>query len=199
MSMNIDWHKEEILFRQMEDAFLSLGKDALKKNHYELADALADKGYSHSQWRDFITDGRVAQYIDEEFKTIERAEFRKLVADVGTSRSIGQAQIINALSKRDETNTSNKTGPVFVYCFVPMTEQQAKAENVIQLTYDPFTKGIDRGICAAHLIAQTLQFEKLIPDAAARESAELLIKSILDLTYEGDAKEDAGAEELPEG
>ena len=41
--------------------------------------------------------------------------------------------------------------------------------------------------------------EKLIPDAAARESAELLIKSILDLTYEGDAKEDAGAEELPEG
>ena len=109
MSMNIDWHKDEVLFRQMEDAYISLGKDALKMNHYELAEALDSKGYSASQWRDFITDGRVAQYIDEEFKTIERAEFRKLVAEVGTSRSVGQAQIISALSRRDESNTSNKT------------------------------------------------------------------------------------------
>lgn len=184
MSMNIDWRPEEVLFRQMEDAFLSLGKDALKQNHYELAEALSDKGYNASQWRDFITDGRVAQYIDEEFKTIERAEFRKIVSEVGTSRSVGQAQIISALSRRDESNTSNKTGPAFVYCFVPLTEQQAKAENVVKLNYDPFSTEIDKGLCAAKLISQTLQFDKLLPDEQIRENAELLIKSILDLTYE---------------
>ena len=43
------------------------------------------------------------------------------------------------------------------------------------------------------------QIAKYLQQAYGYQSAELLIKSILDLTYEGDAKEDAGAEELPEG
>jgi hypothetical protein len=64
---------------------------------------------------------------------------RKLASDVSDSRSVGQAQLINAMQKLTENKTT-KEGPAFIYCYVPLAETQRKAPNVQIVETDVFEK-----------------------------------------------------------
>lgn len=107
--------------------FTELGERALYMNHYQLAaetnirDAIV--------WKMFLTDPRIADYISSEMNLIRNASINEIIHKAPNSKSVGQAQLINALVKIDEA-ALNKTGPVFIYSYVPLNDEQKFAPNV---------------------------------------------------------------------
>lgn len=81
----------------------------------------------------------VKDYINSEMAIIQEAELQRMTKRASESRSTGQAQLMTAIQKMQE-KTSTKEGPVFVYCYVPLSTEQEQAPNVIKLDNDPFLK-----------------------------------------------------------
>lgn len=136
--MSINWKPEETKFIEMEKLFLELGKRAISMNHYDFAEMTRGKGYTDQDWREFLSDPRVVEYINKEFEAIKSAELRKIVTDINSSKSVGQAQIINSLAKMLESKDAANEGPAFIYTYVPLSEEQKNADNVEVLDHDPF-------------------------------------------------------------
>lgn len=128
---------QEELFNQMWEIYRSLGADALVMNHYDLAKETKIK--NPDLWRTFLIEPEVADWIRTEIGLIQEAELKKMIKDVNTSRSVGQAQLMNTLAKLNETRTT-KEGPIFIYSYIPLDPEQDQAENVVKLDSDPFLK-----------------------------------------------------------
>lgn len=128
----------ENLKKELWDYFKHLGKDALIMSHYDLEEATE---YTAELWKTFLNEPDVVSWIDSELAIIQDAELKKLVNNINTSNSVGKAQIINSLSKLSEKST-NKEGPIFVYCYIPPNAEQLQAENVNVLKNDPFLKEV---------------------------------------------------------
>ena len=137
LTMGIDWSDNK--YAEMEKAFLSLGKQALTMNHYDLADATDFE--NPQDWKEFLQNEYVSKYINDEFTAIQDSELRKLIMNISDSSSVGKAQIINSLQKvLNEHAGDKKSGPAFVYMYVPLTEEEQHADNVEVLDHDPFIK-----------------------------------------------------------
>ncbi len=114
-------------FEKCKRQFTELGERALYLNHYQLAaethirDAII--------WKTFLTDPRIADYISSEMNLIRNASINEIIHKAPNSKSVGQAQLINALVKIDEMAV-NKNGPVFIYSYVPLNAEQKFAPNV---------------------------------------------------------------------
>ncbi len=114
-------------FEECKKQFTELGERALYLNHYQLAaethirDAII--------WKTFLTDPRIADYISSEMNLIRNASINEIIHKAPNSKSVGQAQLINALVKIDEMAV-NKNGPVFIYSYVPLNAEQKFAPNV---------------------------------------------------------------------
>lgn len=128
---------DEMQKEQLWEQFKNLEAKAISMNHYDLAKITAIKDVQ--LWKLFLTDPEVSAYIDQEASILAQAELRKLTADVSDSRSVGQAQLINAMGKIAETKTT-KEGPIFIYTYVPLANSQMKADNVNLLDRDIFEK-----------------------------------------------------------
>lgn len=115
-------------FADCEREFKQLGENALYLNHYQLAAETNIK--DPIRWKKFLTDPRIADYISSEMNLIRTASINKITHEAPNSKSVGQAQLINALVKIDETAT-DKSGPVFIYSYVPLNDEQAFAPNVL--------------------------------------------------------------------
>ena len=120
---------------EMWQQFKALEAKAISMNHYDLARLTTIKDVQ--LWKQFLTDPEVSAYIDQEAQILTQTELRKLASDVSDSRSVGQAQLINAMSKLTDTKTT-KEGPIFIYTYVPLSESQEKAPNVNQVNNDLF-------------------------------------------------------------
>ena len=125
-------------YQQMWEIFKSLKESALIMNHYDLAENTAIK--DSQLWKEFLMDADVSEWRKSEFALLQEAELKKMLQGIGKSNSVGKAQLINVLSKLTETNAI-KDGPMFIYTYVPLSPQQAQADNVIILNKDPFLKG----------------------------------------------------------
>ena len=137
LTMGIDWSDNK--YAEMEKAFLSLGKQALTMNHYDLADVTDFE--NPQDWKEFLQNEYVSKYINDEFTAIQDSELRKLIMNISDSSSVGKAQIINSLQKvLNEHAGDKKSGPAFVYMYVPLTEEEQHADNVEVLDHDPFIK-----------------------------------------------------------
>lgn len=112
---------------EMWELFKALEAKAIQMNHYDLARVTTQKDVQ--LWKQFLTDPEVTAYIDQEAQILTQSELRKLASDVSDSRSVGQAQLINAMSKLTDTKTT-KEGPIFIYTYVPLSSSQEKAANV---------------------------------------------------------------------
>ena len=143
------WNEDEDMLLKMAIIFQSFGADAIGMNHYELTEAsfgaLPDEQNTAGNWRQFLSDKRVVKYITQEFEFIKQTEIKKAVKDISQSKSVGQAQIINALDKlieeeEDEDEKLLNTGPIFVYCYIPPNSEQIHADNVEVMTEDPFER-----------------------------------------------------------
>lgn len=128
---------DELQKAQMWELFKALEAKAIQMNHYDLARVTAQKDVQ--LWKQFLTDPEVTAYIDQEAQILTQSELRKLASDVSDSRSVGQAQLINAMSKLTDNKTT-KEGPMFVYTYVPLSSSQMKASNVQIADHDLFDK-----------------------------------------------------------
>lgn len=115
-------------------AFKLLGRDGLSMNHYDLA-VTASGDYSAEEWKTFLSEPDIAEYIKKEMEIIRVAEVNKIVSGAATSRSVGQAQVLSALAKFED-HSSQKEGPAFIYCYVPLNEEQRHAPNVLLVDED---------------------------------------------------------------
>ncbi len=112
---------------QLWEQFMALEARAISMNHYDLARVTSIQDVQ--LWKKFLTDPEVSAYIEQEASILAQTELRKLAQDVSDSRSVGQAQLINAMSKLTDTK-STKEGPIFIYTYVPLSKNQLQAKNV---------------------------------------------------------------------
>lgn len=113
------------------DIFLSLGEEGLYMNHYQLAQSTLIE--DPLVWKAFLTEPEVVDYISTEMNIIRTAAINEMVHKAPDSNSVGQSQLINALGKLDE-KAVKKEGPVFIYTYVPLNEEQKYAPNIRTLT-----------------------------------------------------------------
>lgn len=123
--------------QKLWEIFKEQGEDAIAWNHYELADRTEEN--NPEIWKTFLMDPNIAAWIQSELNIIQNTELKKMVKGAAKSRSVGQAQLINAFSKLNE-NTGTKEGPVFIYSHVPLNNQQKHAPDAIELKNNPFLK-----------------------------------------------------------
>jgi hypothetical protein len=136
------WDTEQEM--QMEEAFLKLGKQGLTMNHYDLAEVTEFN--NPNDWKMFLQNEWVAKYVKDEFNAIQDSELRKLIMNISDSSSVGKAQLINSLQKLlSDNNEDRKSGPAFIYTYVPLTDEEKNADNVEVLDHDPFLKTISEG------------------------------------------------------
>lgn len=126
---------EEI--RLFWDHFKSLGREGLYASHYDLFEKT--KYSTPDIWKEFLLLPEVVEYIRVEMEIIRKAAMNELFANAGDSNSVGKAQLLNAISKYDEDN-STKEGPIFIYTYVPLNSEQEKAPNVQKEKSDIFKK-----------------------------------------------------------
>ena len=112
---------------QMWQAFRALGQEALKANHYTLS---ATTVISDPQlWKEFLMETDVNEYIQQETALLQEAEFRSILLNTARDNSAGRAQLINAFMNANNKQ-QKKEGPIVIYSYVPLNEQQMKAENI---------------------------------------------------------------------
>lgn len=126
---------KELLWEKFE----ALGQKALTMSHYDLAEEV--EGTTKDEWRDFLNEADVAEYIKNEMRIISDSIQKRMITDIiaGGDKSVGRAQIINTLDKIND-EVAKKDGPIFIYSYVPLDAQQEQAENIIKLDKDIFKR-----------------------------------------------------------
>jgi len=132
--MHIQFNDNEIELKQLQEVFNELGEDALYYTHYELANATE---FSPSDWKMFLTDPRVQEYLDLELKLSQQTAIRKMMRDIDQSKSTGQAQLLNTLVNQT-AQKEKKEGPIYIYTYIPLNKEEEHAPNVQVAESDPF-------------------------------------------------------------
>lgn len=136
--MNFEWSDKEQDMALCQKMFNDLGtKEALFLSHYELAEKTK---LSPELWKKFITHPKVSDWLTIELDLFKQHELRKMIKNANSNdRSVGAAQMINALSKLD-TGADTKEGPVYIYTYVPLNDEEQNAPNVVKLDRDIFRR-----------------------------------------------------------
>lgn len=126
---------------EQKEALWAILKDnapeSISWNHYDLATNTDVTDVD--LWKAFLTERDVIDWVKDEQTLLQRYELAKLSTDVAKSRSVGQAQLISAMSKINNENENNiAKGPIFIYTYVPLNAEQEHAPNVVQLKEDIF-------------------------------------------------------------
>lgn len=124
--MDLAFKEDEAEFLNLQEQFNLIGYEALFMSHYDLADRSGD---SPIEWKRFLLDPRVSAYIAEEIDMLKRTKVVAMLKDADTNKNTGQAQLLNTLLNQTKQD-NRKEGPVFIYCYVPLNEQEQHAENV---------------------------------------------------------------------
>lgn len=133
--LNLNW--TDPLMAEMQEAYNAGLPGHLYCNHYDLAKLC---GYTPADWKQFMTDPQVADYIQQELRILQQTEMTKLLQDVsGKSKSVGTAQLVSALTKLLDSQQT-KEGPAFIYCYVPLNEAEMHAPNAVIVDHDPFIR-----------------------------------------------------------
>lgn len=119
--MNIQF--ENNMFTDMQEQFNQLNQEeAIFMSHYQLADNT--EGFSADQWKQFLNEPQVAQWLGTEIEMYKDYQLRQMIKDASKNdRSVGAASMINSLTKSLHEGRT-KDGPVIIYTHVPLTPQQ---------------------------------------------------------------------------
>lgn len=117
--------------------YKDLGADALKANHYTLA--VSTPITDPEIWKEFLMEPDVSDYINQETALLQQAEFRSILLNTARDNSAGRAQLINAMMSVNQKQ-NKKEGPIIIYSYIPLNEQQMKAPNIEINRTDPFKK-----------------------------------------------------------
>lgn len=134
--MNINFGNNTQL-AECQTAFNALSPEkAMQMSHFDLA--LATPIHDKDVWKEFLKDLRVKETLDEELELYKQAQQRKLIARATTNdKSVGTAQMLNAITKAQETN-SGSGGQIFVYSYVPLNTKEVESPSVTAETTDVF-------------------------------------------------------------
>lgn len=136
--IHIDWGDEEL--QMMHEFYDKREPSVFYMTHYELAQLDNAPTKNPTAWKQFITDPRVSEYISQELRLMQQVEVNKLLKGIATkANNVGVGQTLNALLKMSETSEV-KDGPIFVYSYIPLSEQELNAPSVHILPNDPFRK-----------------------------------------------------------
>lgn len=116
-------------------AFKNLGVEALKANHYDLV--LKTNIGTPELWKEFLMETDVSEFIQQETAILQDAEFRNILLNTTRENSVGRAQLINAMLSVSNKQ-QKKDGPIIIYSYIPLNEQQLKASNIEINKKDPF-------------------------------------------------------------
>lgn len=104
---------------------------------YDLAKYTEVKDYTI--WVAFMKDPRVSDTVNEELALFTAAQKRKLIAQsTSNSKSVGVAQMVNALGKAIEDDGAGKTGEIFIYSYVPLNPREVHSPCAQELAQDVF-------------------------------------------------------------
>lgn len=126
--------------KQKEELWIlykALGADALKANHYTLAASTTVN--DPAIWKEFLMEQDVSDYINQETAILQQAEFRSILLNTARDNSAGRAQLINAMMSVNQRQ-NKKEGPIVIYSYIPLNEQQLKASNIEINKTDPFRR-----------------------------------------------------------
>ena len=132
--MNLAFGEFEVELQQMQEAFNDIGEDALYMSHHELAAATE---FNAMSWREFLTDTRVRDFLESELALMQQSSIMKMMKDIDQSKSTGQAQLLNTLISQSN-QSKKKDGPIFIYSYIPLNEEETYAPNAQTLQSDPF-------------------------------------------------------------
>lgn len=127
--MDIQFRDDETDMLEMQDFMNDIGQEALFMNHYELSQKTE---ISPILWKKFLTDVRVAAFINEELEMLKKSKVAVMLKDVELNKNTGQAQLLNTLLNQTKTE-QKKEGPVFIYTQIPLNESEKHAENVVTI------------------------------------------------------------------
>ena len=133
--MDIPFKDDETDMLDMQDFMNKIGQAALFMNHYELSEKTE---ISPILWKKFLTDVRVAAFINEELDMLKKTKVALMLKNVDSNKNTGQAQLLNTLLNQTKTE-DKKEGPVFIYTQIPLNSAEQHAENVVMVDgIDPF-------------------------------------------------------------
>lgn len=132
--MDIKFTEYEIELQQMQEAFNDIGTEAFYMTHHQLSAATE---FNSMDWRTFLTDPRVQDFLKGELALMQQSSIMKMMKDIDQSKSTGQAQLLNTLINQS-MQSNKKEGPVFIYSYIPLNEEEQHAPNVRSLESDPF-------------------------------------------------------------
>lgn len=123
--------------KTMWDEFQKLGARALALSHYELSKWDDIEYFPADLWREFLMLPEVDEYIRQETAMLQSIELRKLLSNIGSSNSVGRAQLLTQLQKIVDGDTA-KSGPRYIYTYIPLNDAQMHATNVVIEEKDVF-------------------------------------------------------------
>ena len=133
---------EETALNEMFKMFKKAGQEVLIMNHYEIKEFMENEYHyikDIQEWKDFLSDPFIQEYIKSEFAIIAESNMRKIIATVdGDDKSAGKAQLINAMLSATTNNSNKREGNIIVYSYILPNEQQSKATNTQVIKRDPF-------------------------------------------------------------
>lgn len=118
----------------LQDAFNNI-EGAMFMTHHELAKETYQT-FNSQQWKEFITDPRVDDWLEDEMIAYRRAKIRAMTKNIDKIKSPGHAQLLNTMISQEEKK-NKKDGPAFIYCHIPLSEEEMGAENVRVLKNNP--------------------------------------------------------------
>lgn len=124
--MNLKFNKDKMYLLQA--SFNDLLPDSLTMNQYQLAEQTE---FSAEEWSEFLHDGSVAKAIEAEVALIIRANKNTLITSAADNdRSVGAAQMLNAMGKIDGEDKTEEH--FYIYSYVPLTPNEEHAAHVRQ-------------------------------------------------------------------
>ena len=127
--IDIKFKEDEQDLKDLQDLYNGIGQEALFMSHYELAERTSE---SPILWKKFLTDVRVAAFIEEELEMLKKSKVALMLSTVDSNKNTGQAQLLNTLLNQTKS-VERKEGPVFIYTQVPLNDQERHANNVREM------------------------------------------------------------------
>ena len=127
--IDIKFKEDEQDLKDLQDLYNGIGQEALFMSHYELAERTSE---SPILWKKFLTDVRVAAFIEEELEMLKKSKVALMLSTVDSNKNTGQAQLLNTLLNQTKS-VERKEGPVSIYTQVPLNDQERHADNIREM------------------------------------------------------------------
>lgn len=116
---------------KMLEEFKRMGQAALSMNHYEL-EITSLECFTAEDWKEFLSEPDIKEYVKKEMDIIRNTQMNRIIQGASSDRSLAKAQVLSSLKKFDE-DESEADGPIFIYCYVPLNDQQEHAANILEV------------------------------------------------------------------